>query len=427
MSLEKTDPELAKIIDQEENRQKDVINLVASENYVSKAVREASGSVLTNKYAEGYPKKRYYGGTRIIDQVEQLAIDRAKKLFDAEHVNVQPYSGTNPNLAVYFSAHDLWAEKQGSLAKAKGSYFADFTILAMNLQAGGHLSHGSPMSISGKVFRFCQYGVNLETELLDYDEIEKIAKEEKPKLIVAGASAYSRLIDYKRFREIADLVGAYLLVDMAHIAGLVAAKVIPSPVPFAHFVTSSTHKTLRGPRGGLILCKEEFAEKVDKMLFPGIQGGPLENIIAAKAVAFLEASKPEFKTYSENVIANAAQLAASLEKEGFRLVSGGTDNHLLNIDFGDNGLTGKDAEALLENVNIVTNREVVPRDSRKPYISSGIRLGTPTVATRGMGLTEMKEIASLISKTLLANEDQNKIKQILAAVHRLSSDFPLPD
>src|SRR3989344_7695256 len=378
MMLEKIDPELSKIIEKEAKRQKSVINLVASENYVSKAVREASGSILTNKYAEGYPKKRYYGGTRVIDEVEQLAIDRAKKLFKAEHVNVQPYSGTNPNLAVYFSVMEPGE-----------------TAMAMNLQAGGHLSHGSPMSISGKVFRFVQYGVNLETELLDYNKIETIAKKEKPKLIVAGASAYSRLIDYKAFRTIADSIGALLLVDMAHIAGLVAAGVIPSPIPHAHFVTSSTHKTLRGPRGGMILCKEEFAEKVDKMLFPGIQGGPLENIIAAKAVAFEEASKPEFKTYSLQIIRNAKALADELAKEGFRIVSGGTDNHLLNIDFGEKGMTGKDAESLLEEANIVLNREVVPRDTRKPYISSGIRLGSPTVTTRGMKENEMRKTAKI--------------------------------
>lgn len=407
MNLEKTDPELLVLIEKEEARQKKVLNLVASENYVSKAVRETSGSILTNKYAEGYPKKRYYGGTRVIDEIEQLAIDRAKKLFKAEHVNVQPYSGTNPNLAVYFSVLE-----------------PGDTAMAMNLQAGGHLSHGSPMSISGKVFRFVQYGVNLETELLDYDEIAAIAKKEKPKLIVAGASAYSRLIDYKKFREIADRVGALLLVDMAHIAGLVAAEVIPSPVPHAHFVTTSTHKTLRGPRGGMILCQEEFAEKTDKMLFPGMQGGPLENIIAAKAVAFEEASKPEFKAYSQQVIANAQALSTELANQGFRVVAGGTDNHLLNIDFGAEGMTGKDAEILLEEANIVVNREVVPRDTRKPYIASGIRLGSPTVTTRGMKEAQMSRIAQLISQTLRAKTSTEKIK---AQVHFLTSEFPFSD
>lgn len=406
MNLEQTDPELSQLIEKEDKRQKSVLNLVASENYVSKAVREVSGSILTNKYAEGYPKKRYYGGTRVIDEIEQLAIDRAKKLFNAEHVNVQPYSGTNPNLAVYFSVLE-----PGDSA------------MAMDLQAGGHLSHGSPMSVSGKVFRFVQYGVNLDNELLDYDEIESLAKKEKPKLIVAGASAYSRLIDYKKFREIADSVGALLLVDMAHIAGLVASKVIPSPVPHAHFVTSSTHKTLRGPRGGMIICKEEFAEKVDKMLFPGFQGGPLENIIAAKAVAFAEASQPEFKTYSEQIIKNAQTLASELEKLGFRLVSGGTDNHLLNIDFGPDGLTGKEAEEKLEEVGIVINREVVPRDTRKPYIASGIRLGTPTVTTRGMTEPEMKTIASLISQTL-KGENFDQVKK---NVSDLVNKFPFSD
>lgn len=410
MNLEKTDPEITKLIDKEKIRQESVLNLVASENYVSAAVREASGSVLTNKYAEGYPRKRYYGGTRVIDEIEQLAIDRAKKLFGAEHANVQPYSGTNPNLAVYFAMLE-----PGDKA------------MAMNLQAGGHLSHGSPMSISGKIFNFVQYGVNLETELLDYAEIEKLAKKEKPKLIVAGASAYSRLIDYKRFREIADSVGAYLLVDMAHIAGLVAAKVIPSPIPHAHFVTSSTHKTLRGPRGGLILCREEFAEKIDKTLFPGLQGGPLENIIAAKAVAFEEASKPEFKTYSENIIKNAKSLSSALEKEGFRIVSGGTDNHLLNIDFGAEGLTGKEAESILEQVNIIVNREVVPRDTRKPYIASGIRLGTSVVTTRKMGEAQMSKIAQLVSKALNSKDDQNKLNLILSDVTELTMQFLLRD
>lgn len=410
MEIEKSDPEIAKIINKEKLRQESVLNLVASENYVSQAIREASGSVLTNKYAEGYPRKRYYGGTAVIDEVEQLAIDRAKKLFGAEHANVQPYSGTNPNLAVYFAVME-----PGNKA------------LAMNLQAGGHLSHGSPMSISGKIFNFVQYGVNLETELLDYDEIEKIAKKEKPKLIVAGASAYSRLIDYKAFREIADSVGAYLLVDMAHIAGLVAAKVIPSPIPHAHFVTSSTHKTLRGPRGGLILCKHEFAEKVDKALFPGLQGGPLENIIAAKAVALEEAAKPEFKIYAENIINNAKSLAENLEAEGFRIVSGGTDNHLLNIDFGSDGLTGKEAEGILESVNIIVNREVVPRDTRKPYIASGIRLGTSVVTTRKMEQEQMKTIARLVAVALESKDDQAKKTSIINEVTDLTMQFLLPD
>ncbi len=410
MNLEKTDPEITKLIDKEKLRQESVLNLVASENYVSAAVREASGSVLTNKYAEGYPRKRYYGGTRVIDEIEQIAIDRAKKLFGAEHANVQPYSGTNPNLAVYFAMLE-----------------PGDTAMAMNLQAGGHLSHGSPMSISGKIFNFAQYGVDLETEQLDYDEIEKLAKREKPKLIVAGASAYSRLIDYKAFREIADSVGAFLLVDMAHIAGLAAARVIPSPIPYAHFVTSSTHKTLRGPRGGLILCKEEFAEQIDKTLFPGLQGGPLENIIAAKAVAFEEAAKAEFKTYSENIIKNAKSLSESLEKEGFRIVSGGTDNHLLNIDFGSEGITGKDAETILESVNIIVNREIVPRDTRKPYIASGIRLGTSVVTTRKMGEAQMKTIAQLVAKALKSNGEQDKLNSIRSEVTNLTMQFLLPD
>lgn len=407
--LEKTDPQLNEIIKNEEKRQKSTVNLVASENFVSTAVREATASVLTNKYAEGYPKKRYYGGTKIIDEVEQLAIDRAKKLFGDVHVNVQPYSGTNPNLAVYFAMLE-----------------PGDTALAMNLQAGGHLSHGSPMSVSGKIFNFVQYGVDLETELLDYDQIEKLAKETKPKLIVAGASAYSRLIDYKRFREIADQVGALLLVDMAHIAGLVASGVIPSPVPHAHFVTSSTHKTLRGPRGGMILTKPEFAERVDKMLFPGFQGGPLENIIAAKAVCFEEASKPEFKVYCENILKNAKKLADSLEKEGFRLVSAGTDNHLLNIDFGEEGLTGKEAEGLLEEVNIIINREVVPRDTRKPYIASGIRLGTSVITTLGLGEDDVAQVASLISQILKNPGDEKTKNSVRQSVSEITKKYQFP-
>lgn len=407
MNLAKTDPELLVLIEKEEARQKRVLNLVASENYVSKAVRDASGSILTNKYAEGYPKKRYYGGTRVIDEIEQLAIDRAKKLFKAAHVNVQPYSGTNPNLAVYFAVLE-----------------PGDTAMAMNLAAGGHLSHGSPMSISGKVFRFVQYGVGPKTELINYDEVEALAKKEKPKLIVAGASAYSRLIDYKHFREIADNVGALLLVDMAHIAGLVAAEVIPSPIPHAHFVTSSTHKTLRGPRGGMIITTEEWGEKVDKTLFPGLQGGPLENIIAAKAVAFAEALKPEFRIYSEQILKNAKALASGLEKEGFRLVSAGTENHLLNIDFGPDGMSGKEAEGLLEEVNIVVNREVLPNDTRKPYIASGIRLGTPTVTTRGMKENEMEKLAALVASAL---KKTKKNEEIILEVKKLVESFPYQD
>lgn len=410
MAIEKIDPEIAKIIENEKNRQETVINLVASENYVSTAVREATASVLTNKYAEGYPGKRYYGGTKFIDEIEQIAIDRAKDLFGAEHANVQPYSGTNPNLAIYFSVLE-----------------PGDTALAMNLQAGGHLSHGSPLSVSGKIFNFVQYGVDPKTELLDYDEILAVAKKEKPKLIVAGASAYSRLIDYKKFREIADEVGALLLVDMAHIAGLVAAKMIPSPVPLAHFVTSSTHKTLRGPRGGLILCHNEFAEKVDKTLFPGLQGGPLEHIIAAKAVAFKEAQSNEFKTYCQNILLNAKALATSLREAGFRLVSGGTDNHLLNIDFGPDGLTGKEAEKILESINIIVNREVVPNDSRKPYIASGIRLGTPAVTSRKMTEKEMTKLSELITKALNSKDFELIQKTLLAEVTEISYQFLIPD
>ncbi len=403
MSLEQTDPQLADLIKKEETRQSEVINLVASENYVSQAVREASASVLTNKYAEGYPGKRYYGGTKYIDEVEQLAVTRAKKLFGAEHVNIQPYSGTNPNLAVYFAVLEPGDR-----------------VLAMDLAAGGHLSHGSPMSISGKLFSFSHYSVNKETEILDYEQIEKQAQEVKPKLIVAGASAYSRLIDYKRFREIADKVGALLLVDMAHISGLVAAGVVPSPVPFADFVTSSTHKSLRGPRGGFIVCKEEWADNVDKALFPGLQGGPIENLIAAKAVAFQEATTAEFKIYSQQVVKNSKALCESLEKAGFKIVSGGTDNHLFNIDFGADSLTGKEAEGLLEEVGIVVNREVTPFDTRKPYIASGIRLGTPAVTTRGMKEEEMRIIAGLIARVLQSKDSTDVAESVL----KLASQFP---
>ena len=409
MELEKTDKEISELIKKEEKLQAEVINLIASENYVSKAVREATASVLTNKYAEGYPGRRYYGGSEVIDEIEQLAIDRAKKLFGAEHANVQPYSGTNPNFAVYFSLMETGD-----------------TALAMGLKEGGHLSHGSPLSISGKLFNFVHYGVGPKTELIDYDQVEELAKKHRPKLIVAGASAYSRLIDYKRFREIADEVNASLLVDMAHIAGLVAAKVIPSPVPYVDFVTSSTHKTLRGPRGGLILCKEEFASQVDKALFPGLQGGPMENQIAAKAVCFAEAGSPEFVSYSKQVIKNAQVLANELNKAGLKLLTGGTDNHLINLDFGSGGPSGKEIEEALGKIGIVVNREMTPTDTRKPYIASGIRLGTPAVTTRGIKEAEMIQIGKIVVEAIKNPNDPKAYSSLQSKIKEISSKFPVP-
>lgn len=402
------DAEIQEIIKQEENRQQKVITLIASENYASKEVREVTGSVLTNKYAEGYPHKRYYGGTEFVDQAEDLAIARAKQLFGAEHVNVQPYSGTNPNLAVY-----LTALNPGD------------TALAMDLNSGGHLSHGSPLSISGKIYHFIHYGVDLKTELIDFEQVAKLAQEHKPKLIVAGASAYSRIIDFQKFREIADYVGALLLVDMAHISGLVAAGVHPSPVPWADFVTTSTHKTLRGPRGGMILCKEKYAKEIDRNLFPGLQGGPLMNIIAAKAVAFGEALKPEFKIYAEQIVKNAKTLENQFKKDNIRMLTGGTDNHLINIHLGFTGPTGKEIEIALVEVGIIVNREALPGDTRPPYIASGIRVGTPAVTTRGMKESEMIQIASWIAQIIKSPIDDNLKEKIKAEVLQLTTQFPI--
>jgi len=408
------DKELYSFIKKEEKRQREVINLVASENYASKAVRQVQASVLTNKYAEGYPWKRYYGGTKYIDDIEQLAIDRCLKLFVPAakiknwHANVQPYSGTSPNLAVYFAV----------LKPLE-------TALAMDLAAGGHLSHGSKLSISGKIFNFVHYGVSRQLQLIDFEEVRALAKKYRPKLIVAGASAYPRIIDFKKFREITNETGSLLLIDMAHIAGLVAAEAHPSPIPFADFVTSSTQKTLRGPRGGFILCKKEFAPSLDKALFPGLQGGPLEHIIAAKAVCFKEAATSEFKNYIREVLKNAKVLAEMLKKEGFKLTSGGTDNHLLNIDFGSGGPNGKEVEEALEEVGIIVNREVVPGDIRPPFIASGIRVGTPAVTTRGMKEKEMKTIASWLS-LLIKNLNNKKIsEEISKRVKILTKKFPV--
>ncbi|MFS8540589.1 MAG: serine hydroxymethyltransferase [Tissierellales bacterium] len=394
-----------KAIDLEINRQEEHIELIASENFVSIPVMEAMGSHLTNKYAEGYPGKRYYGGCKFVDQVEDIARERLKKLFGAEHVNVQPHSGANANLGVYFAIL-----KPGD------------KVLGMDLSQGGHLTHGSPVNISGTYFNFVSYGVDKETEMIDYDQVREIALREKPKLIVAGASAYPRIIDFKKFREIADEVGAYLMVDMAHIAGLVAAGFHPNPVPYSDFVTTTTHKTLRGPRGGAILCKKEYAKQIDKAIFPGIQGGPLMHVIAAKAVCFGEALKDEFKEYQQQVVKNAKVLAESLKEKGYRLISGGTDNHLILIDVRSKGLTGKRAEELLGEVNITTNKNTIHFDPEKPTVTSGIRLGTPAVTTRGMKEEEMKKIAELIDRALDENANKEEIRK---EVLELCSRFPL--
>ncbi len=404
-NLSKYDPEVMKSIELEINRQQEHIELIASENFVSIQVMEAMGSPMTNKYAEGYPGRRYYGGCEFVDQVEDIARERLKKLFGAEHVNVQPHSGSNANLGVYFTIL-----KPGD------------KVLGMDLSQGGHLTHGSPVNISGTYYNFVSYGVDKETEMIDYDKVREIALREKPKLIVAGASAYPRIIDFKKFREIADEVGAYLMVDMAHIAGLVAAGLHPNPVPYADFVTTTTHKTLRGPRGGAILCKKEYAKQIDKAIFPGIQGGPLMHVIAAKAVCFGEALKDEFKEYQQQVIKNAKVLAESLKEKGYRLVSGGTDNHLILIDVRSKGLTGKEAEELLEEVNITTNKNTIPFDPEKPTITSGIRIGTPAVTTRGMKEEEMKKIAELIDRALNKDADRAEIKK---EVLELCNRFPL--
>ena len=378
-NLKNFDPEVAASCERELNRQSHNIELIASENIVSEGVLLAAGGVLTNKYAEGYPAKRYYGGCVYVDEVEELARERAKKLFGAEHANVQPHCGANANLAVFFALLN-----------------PGDTVLSMSLAHGGHLSHGSPVNISGKYFNIVPYGVSDETQLIDYDEVERLALECKPKLILAGASAYPRVIDFKRFREIADKVGAYFMVDMAHIAGLVAAGVHPSPVPYADVVTTTTHKTLRGPRGGLILCKEEFAKAIDKAIFPGTQGGPLMHIIAAKAVAFGEALKPEFVEYQKQIVKNATVLADELKKGGINLVSGGTDNHLMLLDLRGTGVTGKELEKRLDEVHITANKNAIPNDPESPFITSGLRVGTPAITTRGFKEEEMKLIAGWI-------------------------------
>ena len=404
--IKKVDPQIAEAIELEVNRQRNKIELIASENFVSNAVIEAMGTPLTNKYAEGYPGKRYYGGCEYVDVVEDLGIERAKELFGADHANLQPHSGASANLAVFFAVL-----QPGD------------TVLGMNLSHGGHLSHGSPVNISGKYFNIVPYGVNSETETIDYDELRRLAIEHKPKLILAGASAYSRVIDFAKFREIADEVGAYLMVDMAHIAGLVAAGLHPSPVPYADFVTTTTHKTLRGPRGGLILCREEHKAAINKAIFPGIQGGPLMHVIAAKAVCLKEAMTDEFKAYQQQIVKNAAALCEALKAEGFNIVSGGTDNHLMLVNLSNIGVTGKDAEHMLDEVSITVNKNTVPNETLSPFVTSGIRLGTPAVTSRGMVEEDMKEIAALIKLTL--TEFDTKADEVRARVAALCAKYPL--
>ncbi|HCU7052867.1 TPA: serine hydroxymethyltransferase [Staphylococcus aureus] len=407
--ITKQDKVIAEAIEREFQRQNSNIELIASENFVSEAVMEAQGSVLTNKYAEGYPGRRYYGGCEFVDVTESIAIDRAKALFGAEHVNVQPHSGSQANMAVYLVALEMGD-----------------TVLGMNLSHGGHLTHGAPVNFSGKFYNFVEYGVDKDTERINYDEVRKLALEHKPKLIVAGASAYSRTIDFKKFKEIADEVNAKLMVDMAHIAGLVAAGLHPNPVEYADFVTTTTHKTLRGPRGGMILCKEEYKKDIDKTIFPGIQGGPLEHVIAAKAVAFGEALENNFKTYQQQVVKNAKVLAEALINEGFRIVSGGTDNHLVAVDVkGSIGLTGKEAEETLDSVGITCNKNTIPFDQEKPFVTSGIRLGTPAATTRGFDEKAFEEVAKIISLALKNSKDEEKLQQAKERVAKLTAEYPL--
>lgn len=402
------DPELWAAVDREADRQEHNIELIASENIASAGVQAAQGSVLTNKYAEGYPGKRYYGGTEFVDQVEQLAIDRAKELFGAEYANVQPHSGSQANSAVYAALLE-----------------AGDDVLGMSLDAGGHLTHGASVNFSGKLYHFHEYGLD-ENELIDYDQVQALADEFQPKLIVTGASAYSRFIDFDRFREIADSVGAYLMVDMAHIAGLVAAGVHPSPIPIADVVTTTTHKTLRGPRGGMILAKEGLGKKLNSAIFPGNQGGPLEHIIAGKAVAFKEAQDESFKAYGQQVVANAKAMAdVFMDSKTIRVISGGTDNHLFNIDLTETGISGKKAQNLLDSVQITTNKEAIPNDSRSPFITSGLRIGSPAITTRGFKEAESKQVAELIVQTLENPDDEAVLTAVAADVHALTDRFPL--
>ena len=407
-SLAQFDPEISTTIRHETERQEYSLEFIASENFVSENVLEAQGSLLTNKYAEGYPGKRYYGGCECVDVAEQLAIDRAKQLFGAEHANVQAHSGSQANMAVYFATC-----QPGD------------TVLGMNLAHGGHLTHGSPVNFSGKLFNIVPYGVKQETGTIDYDEVEQLAKEHKPKLIVVGASAYPRTIDFEAFRRIADEVGSMVMVDMAHIAGLVAAGVHPTPVPHAEFVTTTTHKTLRGPRGGMILCREEQAKKLNSNIFPGIQGGPLMHVIAAKAVAFKEALQPEFKDYARQVVSNAQALAGELVERGYKLVSGGTDTHLMLLDFTGSDLTGKVAEETLEKAGITVNKNAVPFDTRSPFVTSGVRIGTPATTTRGLKEAEMKQVGAWVDRALQYIENEAALAEIRGEVRELCQQFPL--
>lgn len=409
MPLKTTDPEIYEVMRRETERQRNKLNLIASENYASRAVLQAQGSIMTNKYAEGYPGKRYYGGCEFVDEAEILAIERAKKLFKAEHVNVQPHSGSQANMAVY-----LAFLKPGD------------TIMSMDLSHGGHLSHGSPVNFSGKLFNIVPYGVSRETKTIDYDNLMQLARKHKPKLIVSGASAYPREIDFKRFREIADEAGAFLLADIAHIAGLVVAGIHSDSVPYADFVTTTTHKTLRGPRGGMIMCRAEYAKEIDKTVFPGIQGGPLMHVIAAKAVAFKEAMHKDFIEYQKQIVKNAKKIASELSKQEFELVSGGTDNHLMLVDLTPLDITGKDAEAKLGEAGIILNKNTIPFETRSPFITSGIRIGTPAATTRGMKEKEMVAIAQAIGDILRSMNDAEKLKHVQKNVLELCRAFPIP-
>ena len=408
MSLKIQDSIVAQLIEKETKRQADHLEMIASENFVSPAVLEAMGSTLTNKYAEGYPGKRYYSGCEVVDEVENIAIERAKKIFGAHYVNVQPHSGSQANMAVYMAALEPGDK-----------------VLAMNLAHGGHLTHGSPVNFSGKLYDIIPYGVTKEDQRIDYNEVEDLAKKNKPKMIICGASAYPRTIDFKKFREIADSVGAYLFADMAHIAGLVATGHHPSPIPHCHFVTTTTHKTLRGPRSGMILAQEEVSKAVASRIFPGIQGGPMMHTIAAKAVCFGEALQPSFKTYIGNVVQNAKTLSGALVEEGFHLTSNGTDNHLFLLDLRKENITGKDAEAALEKAGVTTNKNMVPFDDKSPFITSGVRIGTPAITTRGMMEKDMKQIAAWITQAIRNSGDENALKKIRSEVGEFCTKFPL--
>ena len=408
--LKTDDPEIYPLIKKEEKRQKEGLELIASENYVSPAVLDAMGSVLTNKYSEGYPGKRYYGGNEVIDEVESLAIERAKKLFGAEHVNVQPLSGSPANLAVYMALLQPGDK-----------------VLGFSLDQGGHLSHGHPLNFSGKLYTIIPYQVRRDTEIIDMDEVEEIALREKPKMILAGFSAYSRSMDWKRFKEIADKIGAFTFADIAHIAGLIAGKQLESPIPYFDVVSTTTHKTLRGPRGAIIMCKEKFAKDIDRAVFPGVQGGPHDHINAAKAVAFGEALEPEFEAYSKQIIQNARALAAALTKRGYRIISGGTDNHIVLVDmFGSKNVTGKEAERALEQANISINKNMIPYDPRKPMDPSGVRLGTPAVTTRGLKEADMETIAGFIDETVQNKNDESRLRQMKTRVAEFALKFPVP-